>query len=227
MVVAASREAEGPAGACIPGAVAVPMSMAVRAKRNRRLPAELDRRFEAVVFDWDGTAVPDRSAEAGALRQLVEELCVLGFDLGVVTGTHVGNVDRQLQARPAGPGRLFLCVNRGSEVFRADAMSGLELVRRREATAEEDSALDAAAEATVRTLAARGLSTEVVSPTAQPAQDRPDPRACLVRPAEGSHLRAARGRRGAPAGRRPGRAARGRRAGRAGGAGGRTVGCRG
>ena len=163
MVVAASREAEEPAGACIPGAVAVPMSMAVRAKRNRRLPAELDRRFEAVVFDWDGTAVPDRSAEAGALRQLVEELCALGFDLGVVTGTHVGNVDGQLQARPAGPGRLFLCVNRGSEVFRADAMSGLELVRRREATAEEDSALDAAAETTVRMLAARGLTTEVVS----------------------------------------------------------------
>ena len=125
MVVAESRDAEGPAGACIPGAVAVPMSMAVRAKRNRRLPAELDRRFEAVVFDWDGTAVPDRSAEAGALRELVEELSALGFDLGVVTGTHVGNVDGQLQARPAGPGRLFLCVNRGSEVFRAEAMSGL------------------------------------------------------------------------------------------------------
>ena len=139
------------------------MSMAVRAKRNRRLHAELDRRFEAVVFDWDGTAVPDRSAEAGALRRLVEELCALGFDLGVVTGTHVGNVDGQLQARPAGPGRLFLCVNRGSEVFRADGMSGLQLVRRREATAEEDSALDAAAETTVRMLAARGLAAEVVS----------------------------------------------------------------
>ncbi len=139
------------------------MSMAVRAKRNRRLHAELDRRFEAVVFDWDGTAVPDRSAKAGALRRLVEELCALGFDLGVVTGTHVGNVDGQLQARPAGPGRLFLCVNRGSEVFRADGMSGLQLVRRREATAEEDSALDAAAETTVRMLAARGLAAEVVS----------------------------------------------------------------
>ncbi len=141
----------------------MPMSMAARAKRNRRLPAGLDRRFEAVVFDWDGTAVPDRSAEAGRLRELVEELCALGFDLGVVTGTHVENVDGQLQARPSGPGRLFLCVNRGSEVFRADTKSGLELVQRREATAEEESALDAAAEATVRTLADRGLRTEVVS----------------------------------------------------------------
>jgi trehalose/maltose hydrolase-like predicted phosphorylase len=140
----------------------VPMNMAVQTKRNRRLPAALDRRFEAVVFDWDGTAVPDRNADAGALRELVEELCALGFDLGVVTGTHVGNVDGRLQARPTGPGRLFLCVNRGSEVFRADA-SGLELVCRREATAEEESALDAAAEATARALTAHGLRTEIVS----------------------------------------------------------------
>ena len=139
------------------------MTMAVQPKRTRLLPAALDRRFEAVVFDWDGTAVPDRSADAGALRELATELCALGFDLGVVTGTHVGNVDGQLGARPAGPGRLFLCVNRGSEVYRADATSGLELVQRREATAEEDSALDAAAAATVRTLAERGLTTEVVS----------------------------------------------------------------
>ena len=53
-------------------------------------------------------------------------------------------------------------MNRGSEVFRADA-NGLELVWRREATPEEDSALDAAAEATVRALAALGLGTEIVS----------------------------------------------------------------
>ena len=52
--------------------------------------AALDRRFEAVVFDWDGTAVPDREADASVLRELVEELCALGLDLAVITGTHVG-----------------------------------------------------------------------------------------------------------------------------------------
>lgn len=62
--------------------------------------AALDRRFEAVVFDWDGTAVPDREADASVLRELVEELCALGLDLAVITGTHVGNVDGQLRARP-------------------------------------------------------------------------------------------------------------------------------
>jgi trehalose/maltose hydrolase-like predicted phosphorylase len=125
------------------------------------LPA-LDRRFEAVIFDWDGTAVPDRSADASELRALVEELCSRGLDLIVITGTHVGNVDDQLCARPAGPGRLYFCVNRGSEVFAANK-HGIELLERREATADEDAALDAAAAATVAELGRHGLDTAVVS----------------------------------------------------------------
>ena len=129
---------------------------------NPRLPPALDRRFEAVVFDWDGTAVPDRSADADELRTLVEELCACGLDLIVITGTHVGNVDEQLRARPAGPGHLYFCVNRGSEVFRANE-DGLELLQRREATPEEEVALDAAAAATVVALGRYGLTSEVVS----------------------------------------------------------------
>jgi len=140
--------------------------MAARTQPRERAAAHahpvLDRRFEAVLFDWDGTAVPDRAADATRLRELVEELCALGLELGVVTGTHVGNVGGQLQARPAGPGRLYFCVNRGSEVFRADK-EGLQLVYRRQATAEEDAALDAAAEATVEALAWRGIRAEIVS----------------------------------------------------------------
>src|SRR5689334_979447 len=79
--------------------------------------AALDRRFEAIVFDWDGTGVPDRSADASRARAAVEKLCALGMDVFIVSGTHVGNVDEQLRARPDGPGRLFLCLNRGSEVY--------------------------------------------------------------------------------------------------------------
>jgi hypothetical protein len=82
----------------------------VSARQTRRpgreaLPTTLDRRFEAVVFDWDGTAVPDRQADATQLRNLVEEVCTLGLEVAVVTGTHVDNVDGQLGARPKGPGR--------------------------------------------------------------------------------------------------------------------------
>jgi trehalose/maltose hydrolase-like predicted phosphorylase len=121
-----------------------------------------DRRFEAVIFDWDGTAVPDRSSDASELREVVEQLCELGFDLVVVTGTHVGNVDTQLGARPVGPGCLYFCVNRGSEVFVANE-TGLELLHRREATPEEDAALNAAAQQTVEELARRGVRAAVVS----------------------------------------------------------------
>ncbi len=126
------------------------------------LPTVLARRFEAVVFDWDGTAVPDRQADARRLRRVIEALCSCGMDACVVTGTHVENVDGQLGARPGGPGRLYLCVNRGSEVYRAGE-AGIELVERRIPTAEEDRMLDAAADGAVLELAKRGLRAEVVS----------------------------------------------------------------
>jgi trehalose/maltose hydrolase-like predicted phosphorylase/hydroxymethylpyrimidine pyrophosphatase-like HAD family hydrolase len=140
------------------------VSITAAAKRPRPMtvPAALDRRFEAIVFDWDGTAVPDRSADASRLRELIEDLCAQGLHLGVVTGTHVGNVDGQLAARPSGPGRLYLCMNRGSEVFRADA-EGVRLLDRREATATEDAALDRAAQATVEALSRRGVRAAIVS----------------------------------------------------------------
>jgi trehalose/maltose hydrolase-like predicted phosphorylase len=137
-----------------------------RARRRRSVaaspqPAELARRFEAVVFDWDGIAVAGRMAGAGRLRALVEELCALGLELGVVTGTHVGDLDDQLRARPSGPGRLYLCTRRGSEVFVADR-EGVHLVYRHQATPEEEAALDAATAATVEALSERGMRTAVV-----------------------------------------------------------------
>ena len=122
----------------------------------------LDRTFEAVIFDWDGTAVPDRDADARYVRELVEALCASGVHVIVISGTHVGNVDGQLQARPAGPGTLHLALNRGSEVFAAGP-GGVELVWRRTASPTEDRELDRAAGATVDRLGERGIRAEVVS----------------------------------------------------------------
>jgi trehalose/maltose hydrolase-like predicted phosphorylase len=127
-----------------------------------QLPKGLNRRFEAIIFDWDGTAVPDRLAEAARVRSLVEALCAAGVDMAVVSGTHVGNIDGQLQARPGGPGRLFLCLNRGSEVFLVDSM-GPHAVYRRVASRKEDRLLTKAAELTVKRLAESGLKAEIVS----------------------------------------------------------------
>ena len=82
---------------------ALPVTVPATSIDRAALPAALDRRFEAVVLDWDGTAVPDRQTDASRVRVLVEELCGLGLHLAVITGTHVGNVDgqRSLPARPA------------------------------------------------------------------------------------------------------------------------------
>jgi hypothetical protein len=140
-----------------------PGTRAAQARRSSlSLPAPLARRFEAVVFDWDGTAVPDRQADARPVRDLVEAACAGGVDVVVVSGTHVDNIDGQLHARPAGPGLLHLCLNRGSEVFAVDP-SGVRLVDRRVASAQEDAALTAAAQLTVARLAERGLKAKIVS----------------------------------------------------------------
>ena len=116
-----------------------------------------DRTFEALIFDWDGTAVPDRAADAGAVRSRVEALSRAGVDVAVVSGTHVGNIDGQLRARPAGPGRLYLCLNRGSEVFAVDK-HGPKLVWRRNGAPDEEAGLDRAAAMTISRLAASGLT---------------------------------------------------------------------
>ena len=44
------------------------------------LPAPLGRRVEAALFDWDGTAVPDRRADASELRRVIERLSRAGFE---------------------------------------------------------------------------------------------------------------------------------------------------
>jgi hypothetical protein len=136
------------------------------------LPAELARRFEALIFDWDGTAVADRAADAGALRGAVESASTLGLEMAVVSGARVEDVDGQLRARPHGPGELHLLLNRGSEVYRV-GQNGVELTARLTASETQELALDRAAALTGRRLGAcarwyfeylwqRGVSPEQV-----------------------------------------------------------------
>lgn len=127
-----------------------------------RESAALARRFEAIVFDWDGTAVPDRRADATRVRTLIEEASAHGLELAVVSDTDVGNLDGQLAARPRGPGGLVLALNRGSEMFSVDR-DGPQLAVARMVTAEEDEALARAAQLTVERLQTRGLVARIVS----------------------------------------------------------------
>jgi hypothetical protein len=122
----------------------------------------VERRFEAIVFDWDGTAVPDRKSDASHLRVAVERACREGVDVIIVSGTHVKNVDGQLAARPRGPGTLHMCLNRGSEVYRI-THSGVRLVQRRTATRSELDSLEEATARTIQQLTERGLPVALVS----------------------------------------------------------------
>lgn len=122
----------------------------------------LGHRFEAAVFDWDGTAVTDRKADASELRELFDALLGAGFDLAVITGTHIGNVDGQLKLRPHGPGRIIVACNRGSEVYELTSV-GPVLLERRVAGAEEDEMLDRAAELARERLGEKGLTVSVIS----------------------------------------------------------------
>ena len=97
------------------------------------LASVADATYQAVVFDWDGSAVPDRHAGAAGLRARIEALCAAGVHIFVISGTDLGDVDGRLGARPSGSGRLHLCLQRGAEVFEVGP-SGAELVWRRSAT---------------------------------------------------------------------------------------------
>jgi trehalose/maltose hydrolase-like predicted phosphorylase len=84
------------------------------------LPAPLARRFEAIVCDGDPTAAVDRVSDVNGLRRLIEDSCVAGIDLAIVSDATLADLDGRLGARPSEPGRLLLSVDGGSEVFRVD-----------------------------------------------------------------------------------------------------------
>jgi len=129
---------------------------------RRALDRALGRRFDVICFDWDGTAVADRQADATPVRGRVERLTALGVDVAVLSSAGVKEVDGQFRARPGVEGRLFLHLSRGSEVY-VVGPAGPRLLERREATAEEDAQLTAAAAAFRDRLAAAGMETGIAS----------------------------------------------------------------
>jgi trehalose/maltose hydrolase-like predicted phosphorylase len=79
-------------------------------------PNAQDRRFEAVVLDWEA-AVGGRPEEARGLARLVERLSSVGLDVALVTRAPVEDLDAAVGPRPAGPGRLFVAVEPSVGVF--------------------------------------------------------------------------------------------------------------
>jgi hydroxymethylpyrimidine pyrophosphatase-like HAD family hydrolase len=134
------------------------------AGRPLRLPETLRRAFDLIIFDWDGTAVPDRAAAVPELTASLEALLELGTWLCPVTGTHVGNLERQslLSIAPATRRRLYVCTNRGSEVFAYDDAGARITAYLRRASGAEDRALTLAADELQRRLRDRRLQTAAV-----------------------------------------------------------------
>lgn len=107
-----------------------------------------DKPFRILAFDWDGTAVENRSADARPVAQRLEELMKLGVLVVVITGTNFKNIDRQFCRFVSGPHKsnLYVLTNRGSEVYGFNDQSEPMLIARREATAEEEAELTRIAE---------------------------------------------------------------------------------
>lgn len=121
--------------------------------------------FRVIVFDWGGTAVKNRSADARKVARALQDLLRLDVYVVVVTGTNYDNIERQFARHISGPCKrnLYICTNRGSEVFGFDARSELYLLYHREATDEENAALDRVAEAVkARVESESGIGIEII-----------------------------------------------------------------
>jgi kojibiose phosphorylase len=129
------------------------------------LPAELDHAFRLIVFDWDGTAVTSRAADATAAARALDRVLAAGSRAVIITGTSFGNVARQLGGHiaPEHARRLHVATNRGSEVFGFDRRGEPVLLWRRIATPVEEQRLDRITdEVKARLERLSGLTFEVV-----------------------------------------------------------------
>ena len=138
-------------------------------------------------------ARPTRASCASSFDALLEA----GFDLAIITGTHIGNVDGQLGLRPHGPGRIIVACNRGSEVFELTSVGPVALERR---VASRRGGEDARSRrrADRRTPARNAGSRSVISDRLNRRKIDLIPLARVGRPAEGAPTRAAERRRVAP-----------------------------
>jgi kojibiose phosphorylase len=122
------------------------------------------RRLEMMIFDWDGTAVPNRYVPIGRLKGRTERLLADGFVFVVVTGTHLGNVWNQFVRRIRKNLRkgIIVCCNRGSEVYGFDDRGRAQVIFRRTATDRENRIMDEMACQMQQILAGKGIHSEIV-----------------------------------------------------------------
>ncbi len=130
----------------------------------RRVPDALRDRFELIVFDWDGTAVPDRKTAVPQLNALLASLLEAGMWMAPVTGTNVDHLERQSinEIAPRLRRRMRVCTNRGSEVWGYGDGGERVALYKRVASSAEDAMLTRAAEELRERLAERGVESRIV-----------------------------------------------------------------
>lgn len=111
---------------------------------------ELNKSYKIIVFDWDGTAVHSRNDDISELISALEEHLKRGIYIVVVTGTNFENIDKQFSSHIIGIHKknLFICTNRGSEVFGFDKNSQPVVIFRLNINEETNRLLDKIAEKT-------------------------------------------------------------------------------
>jgi hydroxymethylpyrimidine pyrophosphatase-like HAD family hydrolase len=133
--------------------------------RQESLPHQLQRPFSLIIFDWDGTAVPDRHTPTPDLNRVLETLLLQRVWIAPVTGTKVENLEQHslsMLSPRARAGNLVVCTNRGSEVWVYNPDGTRRTTWSRVSTETEERQLSAAAEALQRRLRERGLETAII-----------------------------------------------------------------
>jgi len=113
--------------------------------------------YRIIAFDWDGTAVRDRRADARRVARVLERLLKHNVCIVVVTGTNFDNIDNQFCSLITGLHKqnLYVCCNRGSEVFGFNKRSEPTLIYRRQASEAEGALLNRIAEAVEQAIESR------------------------------------------------------------------------
>jgi hydroxymethylpyrimidine pyrophosphatase-like HAD family hydrolase len=120
---------------------------------------ELNKSYKLIIFDWDGTAVHSRQDDISELIIAIEHLLKKRIYIVVVTGTNFENIDRQFSSHITGlyKQKLFICTNRGSEVFNFDEKSQPVLLYRHRINEKTNELLDKIAEKTKKDIETKAL----------------------------------------------------------------------
>ncbi|MCL5036798.1 MAG: hypothetical protein M1269_06750 [Chloroflexi bacterium] len=120
--------------------------------------------YKSIIFDWDGTAVPDRKSDTTDLVKAVKPLLLKGLVTAVVTGTNIDNIAPHFAYRLPGNlrRRILISANRGSELFGFDYDGNPIKIYARQAADAEERLMDAAGDEIVGILTNCGINCRLI-----------------------------------------------------------------